>query len=75
MYKDITLSFMNPSFENMMEKIVKQKITELKNEILLQNSFSHKNNCNIEKEKQIMHASYDVSLEITRSKKIFLMEK
>jgi len=49
----------------------KKKINELKNEIkLLQNS-SPKKDFNIEKKKQIMHASYDISLEIARNKKSF----
>lgn len=48
----------------------KKEISKLKHEMkLLQNS--PRNDFNIEKKKQVLHASYDVSLEIARSKKSF----
>lgn len=73
MYKDTTLSSMNLNFKNMMENFVK-KNKRIKNKINLLQKFTKKENCNIEKEKQIMHASYDVSLKIAlRIKKVFLM--
>ena len=49
-------------------EIRKKKINELKNKIL-QKSFSHENDCNIEKKRQIMHASYEVLLAIAQNKK------
>lgn len=63
MYKNITLSFMSLNFKSMIRNFVK-KTNELKSGIkLFQNSFQSQN-FNIKKEKQIMHASYDISLEI-----------